>query len=382
MPDPAISLLQRLVSIDSVNPSLVSGGAGEGEIAGAIAADMLSFGLKVEISEVRPGRPNVVGVLEGKSRGKSLMLCGHTDTVGVTGMKAPFEPAIRDDRLFGRGSQDMKAGVAAMISAARALAESGGLAAGKLIVAAVIDEEYESIGAEALVKKWRADAAVVTEPTDLMIAVGHKGFSWAEVTTYGRAAHGSRPEEGRDAILRMGHVLSRLELLNREIQARPPHPNQGTGSLHASIIDGGRELSSYPDRCVLKFERRTISGEPVDMGYREAQAIIEALKKTDKEFEASAKFGFGRPAFETPLGHPLPEFLAAAMRKIGREPKQGGVSFWTDAAILASAGIPGVVFGPGGHGLHSLEEYVRVDEVIACKDALVELARLFCSSPG
>ena len=154
----------------------------------------------------------------------------------------------------------MKGGVAAMIDAARVVADDG-LAAGRLIVAAVVDEEYASIGADALVTRWRADGAVVTEPTDLQIAIGHKGFAWFEVETRGRAAHGSRPREGRDAILRMGRVLHALEALDRRLQAAPPHPLMGTASLHASIIDGGRELSSYPDRCALKLERRTVSGE-------------------------------------------------------------------------------------------------------------------------
>ena len=188
------------------------------------------------------------------------MLCGHVDTVGVDGMAAPFDPVERDGRLYGRGAQDMKGGVAAMIDAARMVAE-GGLPAGRLIVAAVVDEEYASIGADALVTRWRADGAVVTEPTDMQIAIGHKGFAWFEVETRGRAAHGSRPREGRDAILRMGRVLGELEALDRRLQAAPPHPLLGTASLHASIIDGGRELSSYPDRCGLKLERRTVSGE-------------------------------------------------------------------------------------------------------------------------
>src|SRR5687768_10595386 len=257
--DPAIRLLKDLVAIDSVNPSLVSGARGEAEIADAIARHLRGIGLDVEIQEAAPGRPNVIGVLEGRGRGRSLMLCGHVDTVGVEGMTAPFDPIERDGRLYGRGSQDMKGGVAAMIDAARVLADEG-LPAGRVIVAAVVDEEYASAGADALVSRWRADAAVVTEPTDLRIAIGHKGFAWFDVETRGRAAHGSRPLDGRDAILRMGRVLHALEQLDRRLQSAPPHPLMGTASLHASIIEGGRELSSYPDRCGLKLERRTITG--------------------------------------------------------------------------------------------------------------------------
>ena len=370
--DPCISLLRDLVAIDSVNPSLVSGATGEGRIAEAIAAHMKKLHLDVAVQEVAPGRPNVIGVLEGRQPGPSLMLCGHVDTVGVDGMRDPFDPCERDGRLFGRGSQDMKGGVAAMIDAARVAAQRG-FSAGRLIIAAVVDEEYASIGADALVTEWSADMAVVTEPTDLQIAVGHKGFAWIEVVTRGRAAHGSRPNEGRDAIARMGRVLARLEALDRDLQARPPHPVLGTGSLHASLINGGRELSSYPDRCELSFERRTIVGEDSDRPEREIVQILQALREEDGEFEGSARLTFSRPPYELPAGHPLPTALAAAASAPGRA-KTVGMSFWTDAAILGSAGIPTVLFGPGGAGLHSTEEYVNLEDVVACRDALAALA--------
>ena len=379
MSDPLLKFLRDLIAIDSVNPSLVPGGRGEREVAERVAAEMRAIGMDVEIEDAAPGRPNVVGVLEGRAPGRSLMLCGHTDTVSVEGMDAPFEPIEREGRLYGRGSGDMKGGVAAMIGAARDVADRGGLKSGKLIVAAVVDEEYESIGAEALVKRWRADAAVVTEPTDLVVAVGHKGFSWVEVTTRGHAAHGSRPKEGRDAILRMGRVLSALEALDRQLQSEQPHPVLGTASLHASLIEGGRELSTYPDACVLKLERRTISGEPSGASLREVEEILAGLKEEDADFHATARLMFERPPYETPAQHELPEILEKASNSTGRHTRRAGMTYWTDAAILGQAGIPSVIFGPGGEGYHGLGEYVRVDEVLACRDALAELARLFCA---
>jgi len=377
--DPTLELLKTLVAIDSVNPSLVPGGAGEGEIARAIAAELAAAGCAVEMTEVAPGRPNVLGVLEGRRPGRSLLLCGHIDTVGVTGMAAPFSPVERDGRLYGRGAVDMKGGVAAMLGAARLLADQGGLAAGRLLVGAVADEEYTSLGAEALARAVGADAAVVTEPTDLVVAVAHKGFSWVEVTTAGKAAHGSRPLDGRDAILRMGRVLGRLEALDRTLQAAPPHPLLGTASLHASLIEGGLELSTYPDRCTLSLERRTLPGEAVEAGPREVAAILEQLVREDGELQAASRFLFGRPAYETPAGHPLPALLETALARAGRPTRRGGVSFWTDAAVLGHAGIPTVIFGPGGVGLHAVEEYVRIDEVLTCRDVLAEVAREFCA---
>ena len=206
MPDPVLLLLEQLVAIDSVNPSLVPGGAGEGQAAQAVAAQMRAIGLEVTVQEALPGRPNVIGVLDGGRPGPSLMFCGHLDTVGVEGMRDPFVPREADGRLYGRGAQDMKGGVAAMIDAARLASASW--ASGRLIVAAVVDEEYASAGADALVREWTADAAIVTEPTDLQIGVGHKGFAWFEIDVLGRAAHGSRPADGRDAILAADRALT------------------------------------------------------------------------------------------------------------------------------------------------------------------------------
>ncbi|HMF92980.1 MAG TPA: ArgE/DapE family deacylase [Vicinamibacterales bacterium] len=374
--DPVIRLLSDLVAINSVNPTLVPGAPGERDIAECVAAALRRSGLDVSAESVAEGRPNVVGVLEGRRKGRALMFCGHTDTVGVAGMTDPFTPVERDGRLYGRGAQDMKGGVAAMISAAAAIAHSG-LDAGRLIVAAVVDEEHSSIGADALVRTWTADAGVVTEPTDLEIAVGHKGFAWVEVAVEGRAAHGSRPAEGRDAILRLGRVLTRLETLDRELQARPPHALVGTGSLHASFVHGGRELSSYPDEATLQMERRTLPGEPESAAVDEVRAILAALAQEDQTFVARATPMFSRPAYEIPTGHHLPHVMAAALARTGRTPRLAGASFWTDAAVLGHAGIPSILFGPGGAGLHSTEEYVTIADVVTCRDALVELARAF-----
>ena len=375
--DPSLSLLHELVSIPSVNPTLVPGAPGEGAIAEAIAAHMRRIGLDVTMQEAAPGRPNVIGVLEGRARGKSLMFCGHIDTVGVEGMDRPFTPVVRDGRLYGRGSQDMKSGVAAMIDAARVTAERG-LAKGRLIIAAVADEEYASLGADALVTQWSADGAVVTEPTDLQIGIGHKGFAWLEVETRGRVAHGSRPKDGRDAILRMGRILHRLDRLDRELQARSPHPIMGTGSLHASIIAGGRELSSYPDFCQLQMERRTIAGERDGQPLEEVRAILDTLVAEDREFEGEVRLTFSRPPYEIGADHPLPVLLASVAAPSGISPSQVGMSFWTDAAVLATSGIPSVLFGPGGAGLHSREEYVNVADVVTCRDVLAALVAEWC----
>ncbi len=379
-----IDVLRELVAIDSVNPSLVPGGAGEQQIAEAIARELRASGLDVEMQPVEPGRPNIVGVIEGRRAGPTLVLCGHLDTVGVAGMAAPFDPVVRDNRLYGRGAQDMKGGLAAIIGAARQLAEGGGVEAGRVVVAAVCDEEDASRGAEAFATRCRSDiaagpwAAVVAEPTDLRIGIAHKGFAWLQVTTTGRAAHGSRPREGVDAILRMGRLLARLEEFDRQRQATTAHPLLGPASLHASFIDGGREWSTYPDRCDLRLERRTLPGEDLDEPVLEITRILESLVQQDEQFAASVDLIFARRAYELPADHDFVRRVRAAAASAGANSELSGVSFWADSAVLGEAGIPSVLFGPGGAGLHGIEEYVRIDDVLVCEAALANLARAVC----
>ena len=378
MTDPCLSLLRDLVAIDSVNPSLVPGAAGEAQIAEAIAFHMRRIGLDVEMQEVTKGRPNVVGILEGTRAGRSLMLCGHTDTVGVEGMDAPFRPTESNGRLYGRGSQDMKGGVAAMIDAARLVRERG-LEAGRLIIAAVVDEEFASVGADALVTQFAADAAVVTEPTDLRIGVAHKGFAWATIETRGRAAHGSRPDLGADAIVHMGAVLAEVSDLDRRLGDRDPHPLLGRGSVHASLIAGGQELSSYPERCALEIERRTLPGETAAAIEAEIADVVARARSREPALDASARVTLVREPFEiAPDAEIVRAVRAAGGAVTGREVEVVGHTAWMDAAILSAAGVPTVVFGPGGEGAHAVEEWVDLDSVEACADGLILAARELC----
>ena len=368
-----LPILEDLVAQNSINPSLVAGAPGEAAVAEVVRASLRQAGLDVVVEEAAPGRPNVIGVLEGREPGPAVMFCGHIDTVGVEGMSDPFEPRVEGDRVYGRGAQDMKGGVASMIAAAGILAPTW--TRGRLIVAAVADEEHMSLGAEALVRTWRADMAIVTEPTDLRLAIGHKGFAWLEVAVKGRAAHGSRPLEGRDAIVRMGRVLTALEALDRDLQSRAPVAYQGTPSVHASTITGGRELSVYPDLCTLQIERRTVSGEDGTTVRRELEAILERLRRADVQFAATSRPMAYRPAYTLDAGHVLPRALGRALADAGLNSEPTGASFWTDAAILAGAGIPSVLFGPGGAGLHSTSEYVNIPDLYTCRDVLVETTR-------
>ncbi|MGH7506744.1 MAG: M20/M25/M40 family metallo-hydrolase, partial [Longimicrobiales bacterium] len=204
------AVLRDLVRIDSVNPALVPGAAGEAEIAGYVAEALNALDCEVVVHEHAPGRVSVVGTLPGAGGGRSLMLNAHCDTVGVEDMDDPFSGDIRDGRLYGRGAYDMKGSLAGCLGAVKALREQDVTLAGDLLIAAVADEEHASIGTREIARLYPVDGAVVTEPTSLRICLAHKGFVWLEVETQGRAAHGSRPDLGLDANVRMGRVLARL----------------------------------------------------------------------------------------------------------------------------------------------------------------------------
>ena len=368
----AEELLAALVSIDSVNPDLVSGGAGEGEIAGFVAAWLRDAGLEVDVEEAAPGRPNVVGVARGHGGGASLMLNAHMDTVGVEGMSEPFTAHKRDGRLYGRGAYDMKAGLTACMLAGARLASEG--LAGDVLVAAVADEEHASIGTQKVLERGRADAAIVTEPSQLRVCIAHKGFVWAEIETKGRAAHGSRPDEGRDAIAEMGTVLTRIAELQAALESAPGHPLTGPGSVHASLIDGGQELSSYPANCRLALERRTAPGESAGDFRRECGALIAGVE------DAELRMGLVRDPFEVDRHAAVVEAVGRAAQTVtGRPAEIYGETYWMDAALLQAAGIPTVVFGPAGAGAHAVEEWVDLASVEACAEGLVAAARELCA---
>ena len=368
-----LELAQRLVRIDSVNPSLVPGAAGEAALAHFVAGVLENRDVDVELRDALPGRPNVIGRIPGTEDGPSLLLCCHLDTVSVEGMEAPFSGEIDEEgRLHGRGAQDVKGGLAAMLAAAVTLSKKP--PRGDVIVACVADEEAYSAGTEALLK-WgiRADMAIVFEPSELDVVVAHKGFAWAHVTTHGVAAHGSRPREGVDAIAHMGRVLAAVEAYGVELSRRTPHALLGEASVHASLIRGGRELSSYPNTCELDIERRTLPGESRHSVRRELEPIMEALAR-DPQFQAEMALCFFRPAFEIPETEPLPQKLKAATERVRGSCSFVGMTGWTDSALLAEAGIPAVVFGPGGAGLHGLKEYGDTRQICRCREALVDFA--------
>lgn len=370
-------LLSDLVSINSINPDLVPGSPGEGEIARYIADWLKLNDLEVELVESVSGRPNVVGIARGTGGGKTLLLNGHMDTVGVAGMPDAHQPAIKDGRLYGRGSYDMKGGVAAcMLAIAEARQQRLG---GDVIFTGVIDEEYASVGTMELASRFHADGAIVAEFTELQLILAHRGFVWLEVETIGKAAHGSRPDLGVDAIVKMGKVLAELEKLDQSLRANPTHPLLGSGSLHASLIQGGQELSSYPERCLLSVERRTLPRETPEAVEAELKENIQKVQRLDPSFQTVVRRGIDRSPLETSEEADIVNAIQAASTKILNHPSPvAGVQFWTDAAVLSAAGIPSVLFGPVGSGAHAVEEWVDLASVKACAEIYLATAIDFC----
>jgi acetylornithine deacetylase len=372
-------LAAQLVAIESINPDIVAGGSGELEVARFVAEWCERAGLETKPEELAPGRANVVAIARGSGGGgRSLMLNAHTDTVGVAGMTEPFVPRLEGRRLYGRGAYDMKGSLAACMLAA-AEAKRRGLR-GDVIMTAVADEEFASVGTAAVVASLQADAAIVTEPTEMQLAVAHRGFVAMEVETEGRAAHGSRPHLGIDAIAKMGRVLVGIEELDRRLRANPTHPYVGSGSVHASLIEGGQEFSSYPARCVLQAERRTIPGETVELAEHEFREIIARAGEGDPDFSAELRIPFSREPFEVAEDAEIVQAVRRhATVALGVKPEMVGVSFWADSALLAAAGTPTVLFGPIGEGAHAEVEWVDVESLERCVEIYAGVAAELCA---
>ncbi len=370
-----LETLARLVQINSINPTLAPGAPGEKQIAKFIAGSLRGCGLTVETLEPAPGRTSVLGRLSGTGGGRSLMLNAHCDTVDVAGMAEPFSGAIRDGKLYGRGAYDMKGSLAACMAAAKALKDVGAPLRGDVLVAAVADEEYGSLGTSDMITHVKVDGAIVTEPTALEVCLAHKGYLWIQVEVAGRAAHGSKFELGIDANMKMGQFLCGLGELERDLRARPPHPLVGPPSLHAAMLSGGTGLSTYAASSTVQIERRTVPGESESQATAEIQAIVDRLATQDAEFCATVRPFFVRDPFEVPASAGIVKAVDRAAAKVcGRPAAHIGDTPWMDAALLQAAGVETVVCGAGGAGAHADVEWVDVESVVTLAQILAEAA--------
>lgn len=372
-----VALARELVRIDSRNPSLVPGAPGERAVARALADVLQAWGAAVEVRDAAPNRPNVIARV-GRAGGRTLMFNGHLDVVGIDGMTGePFGGTEHEGRLWGRGATDMKGGIAAMCAAAVRAADAG--LDGEIVIAAVADEEYDSIGTRAVIAEGvRADAAVVTEPTRLAVAPAHRGFAWLTAELRGRAAHGSRYDIGVDAIRHAGLLLAELDRWE-ERSAPRTHPLLGRGSWHASTIAGGTGMSTYPDRCTLRIERRTLPGETAAQAFDELRDAAARVRARRPLFDAELSLDLAQRPSDVPGDAPIVRELAAAIETAGEAVRIEGLSAWTDAALLNEADIPAICYGPGDIALaHAASEWVEIAEIERATRVLATLASRWC----
>jgi acetylornithine deacetylase len=379
-PGDARALTRALVRIDSRNPSLAPGGPGESACVALLREVLDGWGFRTDVHDAMAGRPNLVARLGDARGGRRLMLSGHLDVVGVEGMThAPFDGVERGERLYGRGAADMKGGIGAMCAAAWQAARDA--LAGEIVVAVTADEEYESVGMRVMLERGvRADAAIVGEPTRLEVMPAHRGFVWIEIVVAGRAAHGSRWDLGVDAIRHTGLLLAELDRLDAEELSGRMHPLLGRASLHASTIEGGVGMSTYPDRCVLRLERRTLPGETGENVLAEVRRACAAVRARRPELAADVSLLMAQGPSDVATDAPIVRAVEDALRERGEDVRVSGMSAWTDAALLNAAGIPAICFGPGDISLaHAAEEYIPLPEIDRAASVLATLARRWCA---
>jgi acetylornithine deacetylase len=373
--------LAGLVRINSINPAFTGGTTDERHVAEFVSARLDALGAVVTRHEPAPRRVSVTGRVAGAGGGRSLMLYGHYDTVGVEGMEHPFGAEVREGRLYGRGAYDMKGGLAACLAAVRLLQNAGIRLRGDVVVCAVADEETESLGMRDVLTRVRTDGAVVTEPTELDVCVAHKGFTWIAVDTEGRAAHGSRFDLGLDANLRMGRFLAALETLERDVRARTPHALLGPPSLHVGTLAGGSAPSVYAAHARAEIERRMVPEETEAGVTAEIRALVDSLAAEDASFRATVTSYLTRPAFEVPAAAPIVQAILSASRSVlGHAPRVVGQSPWMDASLLAEAGVETVVLGPAGTGAHADVEWVDLASVERTAEVLAHTAAAYCGT--
>ncbi len=375
-----VSLLQQLVGINSINPGLVEGAPGEGDISRYIHQTLQGLKVNSVLEEIESGRYNVTALIEGTGGGKSLVVNAHTDTVGVEGMADPFSGNVKDGRLYGRGSMDMKASIAAMLAMAKFITENDIQLKGDLILSFVADEEFGSIGTEHFLEHYSADAAIVTEPTSLDICLAHKGFGLYTITTAGKAAHGGRPDLGIDANRHMGKILAELDKVSSELKQRSPHPLLGVPSLHVPVIKGGSEPFTYAGECTAKVERRSLPEESDSEILATFEDIIRKLSEEEEDFHATVSCEIWRDAFEADSSSAIVSQLSESVKGItGRAPSYIGHHWWEDSGLFGKAGMDTVIIGPHGEGLHTTEEWVDIESAVRLAEILTHTARKYCN---
>jgi acetylornithine deacetylase len=360
----AVALTAELVAIDSVNPGLVPGAAGENEMVGYLRArlDAADFSTYVVEAEGTGGRPSLVAVGPGSPGDPTVVLNGHLDTVGVAGMPAPFTPAEDGDRLSGRGAADMKGGVAALVVAAETLAAS---AAVRVVLALVADEEDASQGSEAVIAALpslgiRPDVCLIAEPTDLVPARSLRGFAVVRVRFQGRAAHSSQPELGVNAVTHLGRLVMSVDARALAVRARG-------GDLMVTVARGGDSPFVVPEWAECLVERRTVPGESA------TSALAEVRELLPPGADATAELHAYREAWQLDTEGPAADLATRLAEELGTSPTFAA-PYWMEAPLWQAV-CPTLVCGPSGGGLHAADEWVDLQQVRAFAEVLPGVLR-------
>ena len=378
----AVALTAELVAIDSVNPGLVPGAAGEAAIVEHLRNRLQRSGFTTHVIHAagHDDRPSLVSVGPSGTPGPTVVLNGHLDTVGVEGMSDPFTPAVDADRLAGRGSSDMKSGVAAMVVAAEQLAERR--PPGRVVLALVADEEDASTGAEAVLAALpglgiHPDVVVVGEPTSLALTESLRGYALVEVTLAGRAAHSSQPDEGVNAVAHLGRLLHAVEQRHATLAG-------GGASLMVTVASGGESPFVLARSARALVERRTVPGEKADAALAEVEQLLDDLRTADPQVDATARLVIAREAWRLDHDGPAASLSAALESALAERgpgttvPQRYAAPAWMEAPLWQAAGIPALICGPDGGGMHAADEWVDLDQVrrfaVALTDAVAAWA--------
>jgi acetylornithine deacetylase len=380
--DEVVTLVSELVRIDSSNSWLTPGAPGEAEVVEYIARWLKPYRLDLHLEEVSPGHSNIIAILRGTSGGRSLCLNSHLDTVGYAGWRnRALLPLVEGDRIIGLGSADDKGHCAAGMLALKSLAESGQKLRGDVWLALTADEEGTSSGTFHFVEHHKPDAVMVLEAQGLGSAtVTHQGFGWLDIVVEGKAAHGSVPEIGIDAVAHMAEVIVRLHRLDTGTFAKTAHPLNGKTVFHTGTIRGGTDYASYPAECILGIEIGTQPGETIDERVHDIEAIFEEVKSIYPNFRGHVDVKLSREPFEAAGHEALWDILSSEEEKvIGRPIVAVGENSWGDSGIFQAAGIPTLMLGASGGNLHAPEEWVSIEELLQLSRIVEGTARGFCA---
>jgi acetylornithine deacetylase/succinyl-diaminopimelate desuccinylase-like protein len=372
-------LLAELIALPSVNPAFAPVGGvsaqparpadsvyGEHNVADFLASVAAGAGLDVELQPVMPGRSNLIVRLQPRNKARqTILLAPHLDTVGAD--EKQFIPQCKNGRMHGRGACDTKGSVAAMLSALCDLASAKTRPREtEIVFAGLIDEESIQAGSRALAASgFKADLAIVGEPTRLQVVTAHKGSLWLRLETHGRAAHGATPQLGKNAVHEMARVVEVLETDYAMRLRRRKHKLLGTGTVNVGKISGGKQPNIVPDYCEIQVDRRTLPGETEAAVRRELSALLKAKRLAPQIFSDKSV-----PCVALETDSKLP--LVRQFFKSVNQSKAIGVQYFCDAAVLSSSGTPSVVFGPGDIAqAHTADEWISLSELEQSKDLLV-----------